>query len=145
MASRFKWEETHVPNGHEHPRSTTSGWVVFSGIAIAIAAAANLIFALTLLVKDDWIVITPEALIRFDTTTVGVIMLVFAAFQFFVSMGVFHGDLWARVLGIIGAALNMIAQFSFMSVYPAWSWFIVIIDGLIIYGLAVHGDEIAEF
>lgn len=123
----------------------TSGWVVFAGVVIAIAAAANLIYAITLLANDDWIVITPEALIRFDTTTMGVILLVFAAFQFFVAMGVFSGALWARVLGIVGASLNAVAQFSFMSVYPAWSWFILIVNGLIIYGLAVHGDEVAEF
>ena len=123
----------------------TSGWVVFAGVAIMIAAAANLIYAITLLVKDDWVVITPEALIRFDTTTMGIILLAFAVFQFFVAMGVFTGALWARILGIIGASLNAVAQFSFMSVYPAWSWFILIVDGLIIYGLAVHGDEVAEF
>ena len=122
----------------------TSGWVVFSGVAIMLAAAANLIYAITLLANDDWIVITPEALIRFDLTTVGVIFLIFAILQFFIAMGVFNGDLWARVLGIIGASLNALAQMSFMSVYPAWAWLILAIDGLIIYGLAVHGDEIAE-
>ena len=109
-----------------------------------LAAAANLIYAITLLANDDWIVITPEALIRFDLTTVGVIFLIFAILQFFIAMGVFNGDLWARVLGIIGASLNGLAQMSFMSVYPAWAWLILAIDGLIIYGLAVHGDEVAE-
>ena len=46
---------------------------------------------------------------------------------------------------IIVAALNVLAQFAFMSVYPAWSWMVIIVNGLIIYGLAVHGDEVAEF
>ena len=122
----------------------TSGWVVFSGVAITIAAAANLIYGVTLLVNDDWIVITPEAIIRFDLTTMGIILLIFAALQFFIAMGVYNGDLWARVLGIIGASLNVLAQMSFMSVYPSWSWFIIAIDALIIYGLSVHGDEVAE-
>ena len=122
----------------------TSGWVVFSGVTFTIAAAANLLYGITLLVNDDWIVITPEAIIRFDLTTVGVILLIFAAFQFFIAMGIFHGDLWARVLGIICASLNALAQMSFMSVYPAWSWFIIAINALIIYGLTVHGDEVAE-
>ncbi len=122
----------------------TSGWVVFSGIVITLAAAANLVYAITLLLHDDWIVFTPEAIIRFDTTTAGVILLIFAVFQFFVAMGVFHGDLWARILGIVGASLNILAQMSFMSIYPAWAWLILAIDALIIYGLTVHGDEVAE-
>lgn len=123
----------------------TSGWVVLAGVATAIASVANLLYAITLLLKDEWIVITPEALIRFDLTTVGVILLVFALLQMFVAMGIFNGDLWARVLGIIGASLNLLAQMSFMSVYPSWSWLIIVIDGLIIYGLTVHGDEVASF
>ena len=122
----------------------TSGWVVFAGVVILIAAAANLLYAITLLANDDWIVLTPEAIIRFDSTVAGVILLGFAVFQFFVAMGVFHGDLWARILGIIGAALNALTQMTFMSIYPAWAWLILVIDGLIIYGLTVHGDEVAE-
>jgi hypothetical protein len=122
----------------------TSGWVVFAGVAILIAASANLLYGITLLLKDDWIVFTPEAIIRFDSTVVGVILLIFAVFQLFVAMGVFNGDLWARILGIVGASLNAIAQMSFMSIYPAWAWLILAVDAVIIYGLTVHGDEVAE-
>lgn len=124
--------------------SRTSGWVVFSGVVITMAAAANLIYAITLFANPDWIVLSPEAIVRYDLTTAGWVLLVFAVFQFFVAMGVFHGALWARILGIIGAALNALAQMTFMSVYPEWSWLVLIIDALIIYGLTVHGDEVAE-
>ena len=124
--------------------SRTSGWVVFSGVVISVAAAGNLIYGITLLANDDWVVIAPDALVYFNLTTVGVTYLAFAALQFFVAMGVFNGDLWARVLGIIGASLNLLAQMAFLSVYPAWSWLLIIVNGLVIYGLAVHGDDVAE-
>ncbi len=123
----------------------TSGWVVFAGVIVAIAAATNLIYGLTLLLRDDWVVLSQSSVVTFDTTTVGVTYLIFAALAAFVSMGIFHGDLWARVLGILVASLNLVSQFAFMSIYPAWSWLVVIVNGLIIYGLAVHGDEVAEF
>ena len=123
---------------------STSGWVIFSGSMVAIAALANLIYGIVLLVNDEWVVLAPGAVVTFDLTTVGATYLFFAALQIFVAMGVFNGDLWARVLGIIAAALNLLAQFAFMSVYPAWSWIVIILNGLIIYGLAVHGDEVAE-
>ena len=74
-----------------------------------------------------------------------VILLVFAALQLAVSAGIFAGALWARVLGVVGAGLNVMAQFAFMSVYPAWSWFIIAVNGLVIYGLTVHGDEVSEW
>jgi uncharacterized membrane protein (DUF2068 family) len=119
--------------------------VVFAGSLLGIAAVANLIYGIVLLVNDDWIVLAPGAVVTFDLTTVGVVYLFFAALQLFVAMGIFHGDLWARVLAIIAASLNLLAQFAFMSVYPGWSWVVIILNGLIIYGLAVHGDEVAEF
>ena len=122
----------------------TSGWVVFAGVMMTLAAASNLIYGITLLVNDEWVVLAPGAVVTFDLTTVGVIALVFAALQFFVAMGIFNGDLWARILGIIAAGFSLLAQFAFMSVYPQWSWLVIILDGLVIYALAVHGDEVAE-
>ena len=124
--------------------SRTSGWVVFPGIVTVIAAVANLIFGLTMLINDEWVLLTNEELLVFDLTTVGIIYLFFAGFQMFVAFGIFRGELWARVLGIIGASLGILAQMSFMSVYSQWAWLIIAIDALIIYGLAVHGDEVAE-
>ena len=131
---------TTAPTG----RRSTSGWVIFSGLMVAIAAATNLVAGATLLINDEWVVLAPDALVVFDLTTVGVIYLAFAALQFFVAMGIFHGDLWARILGIVAASFNVIAQFAFMSIYAQWAWVSIVINGLIIYGLAVHGDEVAE-
>jgi hypothetical protein len=120
------------------------GWLVFSGVVTLLVAATNLLFAITLLAKADWIVFTASGLVRFDLRTVGIIYLIFAIFQAFVAFGIFNADLWARVLGIIGAFLNILAHMSFMSVNPQWSWLVIVVDGLVIYGLTVHGDEVAE-
>ena len=123
--------------------SRTSGWVVFAGLVSVIAGFANLIFGLTLLLNNRWVILTNDELLIFDLTTAGVIYLIFAALQLFVGFGIFNGELWARVLGIIGASLGILTQMSFMSVYPQWSWMIIAIDALVIYGLAVHGDDVA--
>jgi hypothetical protein len=126
-------------------RRTTSGWVIFSAVTIFISALSNLIWGLTLLLKSDWIVIAPEAILRFDLTTAGAIFLLFGIFQGLVGGGILTGELWARLLGILGASLNVVASMAFMSIYPAWAWLIIIIDGLVIYGLTVHGDEVSDF
>ena len=123
----------------------TSGWVIFAGVIIAISAVSNIIYGLTMLINDEWVVLAPRAIVTFDLTTAGWITLGLGVLQFVVALGVFNGDLWARVLGIIGASLVIISQFAFMSVYPGWAWFGIIVNGLIIYGLAVHGDEVAKF
>ena len=47
-------------------------------------------------------------------------------------------------INVVRASINALTQMTFMSIYPAWAWLILVIDGLIIYGLTVHGDEVAE-
>jgi hypothetical protein len=32
---------------------------------------------------------------------------------------------------------------SFMSVYPQWSWLLIGVNGVIIHGSTVHGDDVA--
>jgi len=39
--------------------------------------------------------------------------------------------------------LAIVSQMAFLSVYPAWSWLVIGLNGLIAYGLAVYGDEVA--
>jgi uncharacterized membrane protein len=119
--------------------------VIFAGVLAAIAAVGNLLFGLTAIFNSDWVVLAGDQLISFDLTTAGVIYLIFGLLQVVIAFGIFNGDLWARVLGIIWASLNIIAQMSFMSVYPGWSWLLIIVNGLVVYALAVHGDEVAEF
>ncbi|MGI9598234.1 MAG: DUF7144 family membrane protein, partial [Acidimicrobiales bacterium] len=79
----------------------TSGWVVFSGTIVMLAAATNLLYGITLLLKDNWVVITRDALVRFDTTTIGWTNIVFSALLAAISIGIFRGQLWARVAGIV--------------------------------------------
>ena len=47
-----------------------------------------------------------------------------------------------RVLGVILVALNLIAQFSWTTLYPFWALIAITIDILIIYALVVHGREL---
>lgn len=128
----------------DRPRTSTSGWVVFSAAMILFASLANLVYGITLLVNDEWIVLDVDEILWFDLTTAGIASLVFSAFLLFVAMGVLNGDLWARLLGIVFAMLNALTQMAFISVYAEWSWLLLIVDLLIIYGLTVHGDEVAE-
>ena len=48
------------------------------------------------------------------------------------------------MLGIALVSLNLIAQFSWTTVYPFWGLIAIIIDIVIIYALVVHGGELKE-
>lgn len=130
----------------ENPETDrTSGWVIFAGTIASMAALLNLVYGLTMLFNDEWVVLAPRAVISFDLTTAGAATLFLGILQLMVALGIFNGDLWARVVGIVAGGLNILVQMGFMSIYPQWSWLLIGINALLIYGLAVHGDEVAKF
>jgi hypothetical protein len=49
--------------------------------------------------------------------------------------------LWARIIAIILAILSILSQLMFISAYPIWSIFAIVIDFVVIYALTVHGSE----
>ncbi|MDY7102315.1 MAG: hypothetical protein S0880_14105 [Actinomycetota bacterium] len=132
-----------APTVYAPTRPRTSGWLLFAATVTFLAAAANLLYGLALIAGDDWIVLTPEQLIRFNSNAVGTMYLLFGGVQLVVGYGILGGRLWARVLGIAGAGLNALAQMTFLSAYPAWSITVMVVDLLVIYALTVHGDEVA--
>jgi hypothetical protein len=123
----------------------TSGWVIFAGIIAAMASVLNVVYGLTMLFNNEWVVLAPRAVISFDLTTAGAATLFLGILQLMVALGIFNGDLWARVVGMVAAGLNILVQMGFMSIYPQWSWLLIAVNGLLIYALAVHGDEVAKF
>ena len=51
---------------------------------------------------------------------------------------------WARVVGILVASVNLLFQFAYLGHYPFWSFTMIVIDILIIYGLAGHRPDELE-
>ncbi|HZD65826.1 MAG TPA: hypothetical protein VE152_07000 [Acidimicrobiales bacterium] len=66
---------------------------------------------------------------------IGVVMVLTA-------LGIYARASWARVIGIVLAGANMIFQLAFLAAFPAWSFVMILVDALVIYGLAVHGGEL---
>ena len=120
-------------------RATSDGWglVVFAGVMMIMLGSFHALAGLTAIFKDQFYVATPNYLYSIDVTTWGWIHLiggvVVAAAGFFV----FSGALWARVIGIVLAALSAIANFLFVPHYPFWSLLMIALGIFVIWALAV--------
>ncbi len=119
-----------------------SGWVTYAATMILLVATLNAFFGLVLLIKDDWVVLTPESFLFFDSNAWGVTLLIIAVLQFIVAGGVIGGQTWARITGIFFAFINLVALFPIFGVYPLWNLLVATLLVLVIYGLAAHGDEV---
>jgi hypothetical protein len=117
------------------------GWKTFASIMLIIVGVMNIF--------DGLVAITQSAYIRRNTGGVlpvtndvkvwGWIALILGVIIVLAAFGVLQGATWARVVGITIAGLNLIFQFAYVDHSPFWSFSVIIIDILIIYGLAAHG------
>ncbi len=98
---------------------------------------------------DGLVAITQSAYVRADTGGVlpvtndvkvwGWIALIIGVIIVLAAFGVLAGATWARAVGILVAGINLVFQFAYVDHSPFWSFSMIIIDILIIYGLAAHG------
>ncbi len=117
------------------------GWVYFAGFMLLLSGIFQTISGLTALLNDKFYVATQGHLLVFDVTTWGWIHLFLGIVIICAGTALFSGKTWARVVGVIMATLNFIAQFAFVSEYPIWSIIAMVLDLLVIYALTVHGRE----
>ena len=59
-------------------------------------------------------------------------------------IGLFSGNMLARIVGVIVASLSLIANFFFIPAYPLWALIVITIDVLVIWALTAHGSEMRE-
>jgi hypothetical protein len=119
------------------------GWIFLAAMIMVVSGALNLIQGLTALFRDEayWVTLG-GSVITFNITTWGWIHLVFGILLIVVGFLLMKGSTFARVLGIVLVALNLIAQFSWTTLYPFWSLILVTVDILVIYALVIHGREL---
>lgn len=117
------------------------GWIYFAALMLVVAGVFQLISGLMALLSPDFYKVTEGAVLVFSLTTWGWVHLVLGILLLCVGTSLFYGKFWSRVVAVILAVLNLIAQFAFLSEYPLWSFIIIAVDVLVIYALTVHGRE----
>ena len=118
-----------------------TGWVAFAGFLMIIRGVLEGIAGLTALLKNDFYLATEESLVVFNYTTWGWVHLLGGLFLLWAGVSLIHGANWARLVGIILASLALIGNLLFITAFPLWSIFAIVVDLIIIYALTVRGDE----
>ena len=119
------------------------GWAGFAGVMLVIIGIMDVIQGLVAIVNDEFYVIDQDWVAKFDVTTWGWIHLIVGIILIASGIGIFSGNVAARTVGVIVAALAMIANFAWLPWYPVWSIIIIAICIAIIWALTAHGRDIA--
>lgn len=124
--------------------TTGSGWVTFAGILMVVAGFLQAIAGLVALFKPALYVTTENHLLVLDFNQWGWVHLIYGIILIVGSASLYAGRLWARVLAITLAAISALLNFAFIWAYPLWSIMIIIMDILVIYGVAMYGGRQEE-
>ena len=118
-----------------------SGWVSFAGYLMIVAGFFHAVAGFVALFKPEVFVTGPNGSLIFSYDEWGWIHLIFGVILMAAASALFSGRLWGRVVAITLATLSAIANFGFIWAYPLWSIAIIALDIMIIYGVAVYGNE----
>jgi hypothetical protein len=119
------------------------GWKSFAGILLIVVGFFNVIDGLTAITRANYFHNTgaTQFPLTNDVKTWGWIVLILGVLLILASFGLFAGSTWARAVAILVASVNAIAQLAWLAHFPFWSFTMILVDVLVIYGVAVHGGR----
>ncbi len=115
------------------------GWVLFAWLILLSAGVLNILKGITALAQTSSWSDYGAVFVYGDLRTWGWILLLWGIVLILAAVSLWKGGLFGRWIGIIAASLNLFFQFMFLPAYPFWALTVIVLDILVIYGLAVYG------
>jgi hypothetical protein len=129
--------------GYAPEPSGWAGWVVFGGVMLIMMGAFQAIEGLIALFDDGFYLVRPGGLVvDINYNTWGWIHLLIGVVAILSGLGLLAGNMLARIVGVVAAALSALVNFAFVSAQPVWSVIVITIDVLVIYAIVAHGREL---
>jgi hypothetical protein len=127
-----------VPVGPARQHADTGrGWMIFAGVMLLLGAALNAVYGFAAILNDDYL--AEEELLYGTVSVWGWLAIGFAVIMAITALALFAGSGYGSLFGILIAALNAIVHLMSVGGRPVWSVIVIVVDGLIIFGLYVHG------
>ena len=123
------------------------GWKVFAGIMILIVGALNVFDALVGLTQKSYVeqFTNGQLPVTNNIKTWSWVVLIIGVVMILAGFLIFSGNMFGRVVGILVASLNLLVQLAYLNHNTFWSFTMILIDILVIYGLAAHGGRLDQW
>lgn len=125
------------------------GWKLFAGIMVILVGVFNVIDGLRAITNASQITSHfPNGQVQLPLTdnlkTWGWVVLIIGAVMILAGFLIFSGNMFGRIVGVTIASLNAIVQLAYLDHNTFWSFTMILVDVLIIYGLVAHGGRIQD-
>ena len=117
------------------------GWKLFAGILILLGGTMNVFDGLVGITQVNYIkrYTGGQLPITNNIKTWSWVILIIGAVMILAGFLIFVGNMFGRIVGVIVASVNALAQLAYLNHNTFWSFTMIIIDVLVIYGLVAHG------
>jgi hypothetical protein len=127
----------------EQPSAWAAGYAAFAGVVLIMVGFFQAVAGLAAIVDDTFYVVGREYVFQFDATTWGWIHLIIGVIVLLAGFGIFSGNVLARTVGVLAAAVSGLAAFMWLPWYPVWGVVIIALDIAIIWALTAHGRDLS--
>jgi hypothetical protein len=133
-----------------HPTEISSalGWRFFAGIMMLLLGIMNMIDGLVSIIQPDVFETNQTTTFTLPVTdrlaVWGWVALIVGVVMMAIAFPVIAGLPWARFAGIGVTAVNLLLQFAYVAHFPWWSLLVVLLNVLVLYGLAARGGVATE-
>ena len=122
-----------------------AGWQLFAAIMlIMVGVFVGFLGFVALFRTGIFVVHRDEQLIPISYTTWGWIHILIATIAIVTGIGLFLGQMWARIAGVVLAVVNVLVMFAFLGSYPWLATMVIAYSVVTVYAITVHGREVAE-
>jgi hypothetical protein len=134
-----------VPSQARSRAPQPTGWVgfiVFAGVMLVMLGIFHAIQGLVAIFKDEYFLVGKNGLtVSVDYTGWGWTHLILGIVVFAAGLGLFAGQMWARIVAVLVALVSAVVNVAFLAAYPVWSTIMIALDVLVIWAVTVHGRE----
>ncbi|UFR06830.1 hypothetical protein KBP30_39180 [Streptomyces sp. Go40/10] len=128
---------THAARTPIAKEQWATGLTAFGAVMLMLAGLLDIFRGIMAIAHDNVFVVTRSYVFRFDLTGWGWIHVILGAVAVAVSVGLLKVAPWARVAGVVVAALIIIANFLSLPYSPVWSIVVIAFSAFIIWALCV--------
>ncbi len=121
-----------------------SGVVNFAGWLFIVLACFNAVDGVVAFADPGHFYLSENGLLVINSyDAYGLVLLVIAGIQLLVGWGIMVRAQAGQVFGILIAIIGAVVSLVYYRHFPVWSVIELVLYGVVIYGLTVHGDEFA--
>lgn len=118
-----------------------AGWILYSWMMLLVAGSFAIIEGIVALSRSSFFTAFGSYYVVGSLNTWGWVQLILGIAAVAAAFSVMSGGAFGRWFGIIVGAVAVVLQLFWVPIVPFWALTIMVLAGLVVYGLAVYGGR----